>query len=366
MKKGLSIMALAAMALTACQQNSFKIDGTAEGFEEGDTLFITNDMNEGTPVDTLIVHEGKFSYKGESDSIGLWMVYSKKQPFLNVTFFNEPGTIVATLAQDPGKSLIAGTKANDGWQKLNDMTARFTEKMQQLAEPLYTGDLADEQQKALLDSLNALQADMNKSVVRIAEDNIDNELGLFILTNFSSDDESFDNAKRRELIDRLPAKTRERKVVKELEEMLKASASTEKGQKMKPFTLPTPDGGKLSIMDEIGRHELTILDFWASWCGPCREEMPRMKSLYEQYQEKGLGIIGISVDEDEDAWKKAIDELQLSWTQTRDTKEKDASIASCFQVQAIPYMVVVAKDGTILEKGLRGEPLQQFVAEKLK
>ena len=360
-------MAFAAMTLTACQQNSFKIEGTADGFEEGDTLYISNDMNEGTPIDSVIIKDGKFSYSGSSDSISLWMIYSKNQPFLNVVFFNEPGTITATLAQDPGKSRIAGTKSNDGWQQLNDMTTQFSEKMQQLAEPLYAGDLTEEQQKVLLDSLNDIQADMNKCVVKIAEENIDNELGLFILTNFTSDDDSFDNAKRRELIDRLPAKARERKEVKELEKIIEVSSTTDKGQKLKNFDLSTPEGGQLSLMEEIGQHKVTILDFWASWCGPCREEMPHMKSLLGQYQEKGLGVIGISVDDDEDAWKKAIQELGLSWKQTRDsTKEKELSIAALFQVQAIPYMVVVGQNGTILEKGLRGEELQQFIAEQLK
>jgi thiol-disulfide isomerase/thioredoxin len=131
------------------------------------------------------------------------------------------------------------------------------------------------------------------------------------------------------------------------------------------FTLNTPDGSPLSVMSEVKKHDITIIDFWASWCGPCMREMPFMKQLYADFRDKGLGIVGISLDEDRDAWQKAIDSMGLTWPQMSDLQGWDAVPARMYNVNAIPFLMVVDRQGLILTTGLRGDELRQYISEKL-
>jgi thiol-disulfide isomerase/thioredoxin len=129
--------------------------------------------------------------------------------------------------------------------------------------------------------------------------------------------------------------------------------------------LKTIAGEQKSVMEEVKQHKFTILDFWASWCEPCRKEMPFMRQLFADYKEKGLGIIGISLDEKAEEWKKAIEDLKTEWVQLSDLKGRETAAARSFRVSSIPYMVVVDSAGVILKKGLRGDDLRDYVSRLL-
>ena len=363
----LNALAIAAVfvSLTACEDKSYTISGTAEGFNNGDTLYVTNDLDTAAPIDTIIINDGKFSYKGKADSVMLCMIYAKSQPFLSVIYFAEPGKIALSLSQDPGKSTVSGTPSNDGWQELNDHTAKFYNQLMELTAPLYSDDITEERRKEIADSVSLINRQMMKDVVDICEKNINNELGYFLLVNYESEDEFFTVDKRRELIAKLPADKRNSPQIKEVEELLKSFEASKTGQALPSFTLPDDKDNAISLSDEIAKNKLTILDFWASWCGPCRHEMPNMKELVAEFGDKGLAIIGISLDDDKDAWLQAISELGLTWLQTNDTGSANPSPQKYFHVNAIPFTVVVDSKGTILEKGLRGEQLKVFVESHL-
>ena len=136
--------------------------------------------------------------------------------------------------------------------------------------------------------------------------------------------------------------------------------------KIEDFTLPDTNGKACSAMSEISQNKLTIIDFWASWCGPCMREMPNLHALYTQFKGKGLGILGVSLDTDKDAWLTTIQEKDMSWTNVSDLKGWNSVAARQFDITAIPYALVVDAQGTILAGGLRGESLQLFIEEHLK
>jgi thiol-disulfide isomerase/thioredoxin len=118
-------------------------------------------------------------------------------------------------------------------------------------------------------------------------------------------------------------------------------------------------------MTEVEKNKVTILDFWASWCGPCRQEMPFMLQLYEANKNRGLGIVGISLDKDKNAWVSAIKNLKLPWPQMSDLKYWDNDVAKAFNVTSIPHTIVVDQKGKILRRGLRGEELKAFIESEL-
>ena len=122
-----------ALALIGCQSKSFQINGTVEGIENGDTLYLTSDMETGVPQDTLIVEDGKFSLSGETDSVYLCMIYSATRNEVNIPFFMEPGNIRITLIDKPGASRVSGTNANEEWQRLNDSVMVIGKEINKIA-----------------------------------------------------------------------------------------------------------------------------------------------------------------------------------------------------------------------------------------
>lgn len=133
------------------------------------------------------------------------------------------------------------------------------------------------------------------------------------------------------------------------------------GSEAPDFTLPTPEGENVSLKSLRG--QVVLIDFWASWCGPCRMEMPNVKRVYEQFHPKGFEILGVSLDSKKEAWLGAIQQDGLSWKHVGDLGGWNNAAAQQYGVNSIPYTVLVGRDGKVIAKNLRGEALQQKLAE---
>ncbi len=132
------------------------------------------------------------------------------------------------------------------------------------------------------------------------------------------------------------------------------------------FQMQTPEGDTSSLSDFVGNSEYVLLDFWASWCGPCLKEMPYVKQLYEEFHPKGLQIVGVSLDKSKEAWQSAIERLHLPWPQMSELKGWDGESSKVYNVHSIPETVLIDRKGTIIARGLRGEALTQKLDELLK
>lgn len=135
------------------------------------------------------------------------------------------------------------------------------------------------------------------------------------------------------------------------------------GQPFIDFTLMTKDGTELVLSEMIAQNKLTLVDFWASWCGPCRRENPVVKAAYEQFHALGFDVIGVSVDQDEEDWLKAVEEDQLPWNQVRDAGNK---VSEDYMIYYIPSNFLFDQDGNMVAKGLRGDDLAAKLSELLK
>lgn len=153
-------------------------------------------------------------------------------------------------------------------------------------------------------------------------------------------------------------------MVQQTEMMVAKTEAIKVGAEAPELILPTKDNKDLALSSFRGK--IVLIDFWASWCAPCRKELPNVKRVYEKYKNKGFEILGVSLDKDRDAWLEAIDKEGLKWPQVSDLKFWQSEACQTYAVQSIPYTVLVDKEGKIIATDLRGADLDKKLAEIFK
>ncbi|MCD8186288.1 MAG: TlpA family protein disulfide reductase [Rikenellaceae bacterium] len=135
------------------------------------------------------------------------------------------------------------------------------------------------------------------------------------------------------------------------------------GKPYTDFTRLTPDGTEIKLSDLLPDQKLILIDFWASWCAPCLQEMPVIAALHEKYKDHGLTVIGISTESDRRAWLAAIERNRMEWLQLTSRKEDDLEIEQLYGVKSIPHTLIIDGNGNMLYRKLRGEELAQKIDE---
>ena len=148
-----------------------------------------------------------------------------------------------------------------------------------------------------------------------------------------------------------------------IKERIERLAKTDRGAKAPDFTLPGTDGNPVTMSEVKGR--IKIIDFWASWCGPCRLNNPALKALYDEYHGKGLEIIGVSLDTNKESWLKAIEKDGLNWVHVSSLTGWDCETVRLYNVTGVPSMIILDEYNNVMATGLRGEQLKAFMKENL-
>lgn len=363
--KGLVLSLL--IPVFSCQNNEFTFTGKIEGMQDGDSVFINRFTNtEWEMYDTLIVKNSEFSMTGKADSceiLSFW-IRNANGSYYQGFFFSEPGKI--TLNADDEKSVIGGTPLNDLYQQISDSIYGFSKRFSELGG---FGDMPKElaqaeNQEELARKSEVLQQEVKAYLQKKIMENADNQLGLFLTISNAT---LFSPEEMEQLIASLPENTRNNVAVKNIAAAIAQQKKTAIGQPYTDFEMNTPEGEALKISDFVSKNKITVLDFWASWCGPCMAEVPEMKRIYQKYHAQGVEFVGVSLDTDEKAWKKAIADKELSWPQGSELKEwQQNKGARLYNVDGIPYTVILSQEGEILAKGLRAAQLEEFIGATLK
>ena len=155
-------------------------------------------------------------------------------------------------------------------------------------------------------------------------------------------------------------------MLKEVKETVALIKSLQPGQKAPDFVQNDPDGKPVKFSDIYSKNKLTMVDFWASWCGPCRAFNPDLVKIYKKYHKKGFEILGVSHDRDYDAWVKGIKDDKLTWPQVSDLKFWDNEVGRMYYVRYIPQNIFVDQNGIIVGRQIDKPEVANFIDEFLK
>lgn len=359
MKRIMYALAVASVAAGCSNSNGYQINGTVAGASDGDTVYILRmEGRQFVPQDTAIVKKEKFKFEGVQDStVNLLVSYTKGTKRFTTDFFLENAPIQIELGEE---SIVTGTKANDAYQAFKNKLKSIQSELQNTYNTLRKDSLKEEERAALLADLDAKEEEMLDTLKNCIEKNIDNAVGLHLLSQFYHNLE-YDEIEK--LIGAMPASNQSHPFVVQISELINKAKATAIGQKFVDFEMPNTEGKIVKLSDFIAKNKYTIIDFWASWCGPCRQEMPNLVNAYAKYKAKGLGIVGVSLDNNAESWKGMIKQLNMTWPQMSDLKGWQSLGADLYAVRSIPHTVLVDQNGIIIEKNLREEALQEKLTE---
>lgn len=352
--------------LVGCQPKSYEVTGTLEGATSERVILKKIEKGQPVNVDTTEMVNGVFTFAGSVDApeIYIAVVDGKQQP---AVFFISNDKINITGNVDKLSEIeVTGSELTDILTQFNDEIPGQdrTQELQQEYQMAYMSQDADKQ-KVIQEEMQAIMEDQRAYFKNFVDANATNECGLFLALNMAG---SLDLEELRELVTKFEPTMAAHPYFKEmsdllgpLEEFEKAQAATAEGAVAPDFTLNTPEGETVSLSSFKGKY--VLVDFWASWCQPCRQENPNVVKAYKAFNTKGFEVVSVSVDRDAEAWKKAIKEDGLTWTQVLATEE--SGVAKAYAIQSIPSTFLLDKEGKIVAKNLRGTALEEKLAELL-
>ena len=367
MFRTLLVLSVVSLLLSNCQSdsNTLKIKGSSD-LSDGSLLFliVADSNNQPKTLDTLTVNKGTFDLKTQISEPEFHFIQIEGQ---NTTFpfIAENGTVSLEIYKDSiGLSKATGTVSNDDFMKYKSETKVYIESLNGIGNDL-------QQALILKDSLLAqdLQQQYQEVRVQIQDYELDflkaapnSLLSILILERFVAN-KVLPNEEAKALFEGLSDRIKNTKSGRAVKQQVEKASEAEVGQLAPEFEGPSPDGNSFALKSNLGK--ITIIDFWASWCRPCRVENPNLVQLYRKNKNKGLSIVGVSLDKDKNKWIKAIEDDGLTWSHVSNLQFWNDPIAKLYKVTAIPATFVLDENGVIIAKDLRGIELYNKVEELL-
>lgn len=354
----------------SAQTSHYHVTGTAEGTVDGDTIYLAvmTGFFQLAPTDTAIVKNGAFVFDGTIDGADLRIaVATHKGKTIGMTdFVLENASIALQLfPQDSNKKpVIKGGEAQKLYDEISKEDEILAKEMDGPYDILKDSTHTQEEKakaKAQLDSLRKVNTTNHYNFIMT---HIPSPISDMLLQWYAQD---MTEEQLNAILDKMSAAKIQYQNYKQIMAERRAAKATAIGQHYTDVTLKgTDDKSDIRLSDYVSKNRYTLLDFWASWCGPCRAEMPNVVKAYNSYHSKGLEIVGVSLDNNRNAWIKAINTLKMPWPQMSDLKGWNSAAGAAYNIKAIPANVLIDNNGNIIAKDLRGEELLKKMEELFK
>ncbi len=357
------------LASCSSEPKGFTVSGSISGEpENGTTLYLktTDSLNQLIDVDTTTVENGLFAFSG-----------NQAEPKMHYIFIDQARGYVPVIVENADievsfqKDSIAYAKLKGTEQ--NEMFMAFLEESRTMSEMVRNiqNDMrmaAQQRDTAQVTALREEFIDLQESAKNFnldyAKEHPNALISVMIVGNFL-ETKSLPVEEIQAMYDSLTPEMKATEIGIKVGEALDALKSTEIGAVAPNFSAPTPSGDVLALNDVTSNSKLTLVDFWAAWCKPCRMENPNIVSVYNKYKDKGFDVLGVSLDTQAEAWQQAIESDGLAWNHISNLQRFQDPIARMYSINAIPAAFLIDQNGVIVAKDLRGPALEQKVAEVL-
>lgn len=356
---------IAAILLAACSSEPhYTIKAKIEGSDTITFYLQIREAGKYVSIDSAVSKNGSFTLKSGKIEFPQMVQLAAGDTRKRRSFYLDNSEITITGTLDSlFKAEVKGSTTQDEYQKFLDSNKPLSDKYAgiygQYQEANRAGDAAKVSEiEKQLDGLQKEMGDLQKNFVK---ENPKSYVTPSILSSLAYEMEANDIEAAINALDTAVAAIPAMKSLRERVQVMKAVAV---GQKAPDFTMNDVDGNPVALSSKIGA-KLLLIDFWAAWCGPCRQENPNVVKVYNEFNKKGFDVFGVSLDQSKDDWVKAIADDKLTWTHVSDLQYWNNAAAKMYAVSGIPANFLLDETGTIIARNLRGEDLYNKVNEIL-
>lgn len=358
MRKNKLLLAALALAVTPLWAQQYQVKGVAP---KGTKMVYLQKIESRTIDSVAVVKDGTFEFAGSAQNKVFAYVTTKGDEAV-------PVVLDGNVKVDLKLGKVSGTPENDALNMWNERLTAVQEQIAELfaEEAVYRSKgekVPTEVENRLRQKFQAKMNEMHGIITQCCESNRQHKFPALFLSAMAT---QMDKAEFIRLAEEgnpaymnTPLMERSKKAIEGWKRQMPGIAFTD-------IELKDLDNKTRKLSEFVGRGKYVLIDFWASWCGPCRREMPNVKALYEKYKDKGFDIVGLSLDSDKVAWTGAIKQMGLKWHHLSDLKGWQSVSAATYGVNSIPATLLIGPDGKVVAGGLSVEKLDAKLGELLK